>query len=80
MELNSLCVDVISIVLVAFLILTLGVLLPLSRRLAISLAVVIVISHYIISGNIYRIRNVASHYIEGASASEPKYKNSPVKP
>ena len=73
MELNALCASAISIVLVLFLILTLGVLLPSSRPLAVCLAIAIVVSHYFISANIYRIRNVASQYIEEA-AGAPKQK------
>ncbi len=65
MELNALCANAILITLLLFLVLTLAVLLPPSRRVAVCLAIVIVISHYFISGNIYRIRNVASQYIEG---------------
>jgi hypothetical protein len=72
MELNSLCVTVMSVVLGVFLILTASVLLPSNRRVAIGLAIVIVVSHYIVSGNIYRIRNTASYYIEKSSAGESK--------
>ena len=69
MELNTLCCDVVSIVLILFLILTLGVLLVPTRLLAICLATAIVVSHFVVSGNILRIRNTASRYIEGASGA-----------
>ncbi len=72
-QLNSLCASVVSIVLLVFVLLTLTVLLPSSKALAICLAVLIIVSHYVISGNVYRIRNVASGFIETNAAYQMGY-------
>ncbi|MGD1020039.1 MAG: hypothetical protein ABSA12_12070 [Verrucomicrobiia bacterium] len=66
-ELNDLCAYVLSKVLLVFVILTATVLLPSRRRLAIVLAVVLVVSHWIVSASIYEIRNTASARIENQS-------------
>ena len=67
MELNALCCGVVSIVLILFLILTLGVLVVPTRLLAICLASAIVVSHFVVSVSVLRIRNMASQSIEEVS-------------